>query len=96
MSTAAIGEEFVVGRCAFCARETLAVADVDGEDTWRCAHCDERLVELRTVDERTVEGLGYEFSSGQEPAASGCTSCGSDGCGVPTPDSAGQNRGSDE
>lgn len=88
MTATAIGEEFVVGRCAYCARETLAVPDLDG--AWRCAHCDERVPALRTVDERTLEALGYEFSAGEEPTSSGCTSCGSDGCGVPP------NRGSDE
>jgi len=82
MTTIAIGEEFAVGRCAYCGRDTLAVPDLDPEEIWRCAHCDEHLREVRTVDERALEALGYELSSGEEPSSSGCTSCGSDGCGV--------------
>ena len=83
MSELAIAEEFGVGRCRECGRETLAIPDLDADGAWRCAHCDERVELARFVDGAGLAELGYEMSDGM-PVKSGCTSCVTGGCGVRT------------
>ena len=80
--SAAIGtEEFGVGSCRECARETLAIEELDQPGVWRCAHCDERIATVRWIDGEGLAALGYEIGNGEAPR-SGCTSCASGGCGI--------------
>ena len=78
----AVLEEFAVGQCRECERETLAIPDLDDEGAWRCAHCDERLKGTRWIDGVDLVELGYEITNG-EIRSTGCTSCVSGGCGIP-------------
>ncbi|MGH7805988.1 MAG: hypothetical protein ACREQJ_16690 [Candidatus Binatia bacterium] len=77
----AVLDEFRVGHCRECGRETLAIPELD-DDVWRCAHCDERLARIRWIDGAGLALLGYEITNG-EVRSSGCTSCVSGGCGIP-------------
>jgi hypothetical protein len=74
-------EEFGIGRCRECARDTLAIPELEDESVWRCAHCDERIDGVRWVDGAELAALGYEIGNG-DAGRSGCTSCVSGGCGI--------------
>ena len=79
--TATAIDEFGIGRCRDCGRETLAIPDLDADGVWRCAHCDVRVEVVRWVDGAGLADLGYEIGNG-EAARSGCTSCVTGGCAV--------------
>lgn len=77
-------EDFAVVRCRPCGRDVLTYPDPQREEPQlrRCAHCDERASgELRWVGVAELAALGYVLDSGED-AESGCTSCGTGGCGV--------------
>lgn len=76
--------EFAVVRCRACGREVLTYPDPlpDEPDLRRCAHCDERASgALRWIGVADLAALGYVLDSGED-SQSGCTSCGTGGCGT--------------
>lgn len=80
-------EDFAVVRCRECARDVVTYPDPsdDAPDTRRCVHCDERASgPLRWLGVADLDALGYVVDSGED-AESGCTSCGTGGCGVKPP-----------